>query len=64
MFPLKTIYTRSWLWHWGSLVVAFEPLVVELVNSSLTRDRTEAPCVGSIVLATGPPGEPQFASFL
>ena len=32
----------SWLWHFES--------------SSLTRDRTQAPCIGSAVLATGPPG--------
>ena len=25
-------------------------------SSSLTRDRTQAPCIGSAVLATGPPG--------
>ena len=45
--------------------MASEPLVVEFVNSSLTKDRTEAPCIESIVLATGPqlglilsPGDP------
>ena len=37
----------SQLWHVGS--------------SSLTRDHTQAPCTGSRVLATGPPGEvPRF----
>ena len=44
--------------------MASEPLVVVFVNSSLTKDRTEAPCIESIVLATGPPGKSQFVSFL
>ena len=26
-------------------------------SSPLTRDRTQAPCIGSMVLATGPPGK-------
>ena len=25
------------------------------MNSSLTRDRTRVPCIGSAILATGPP---------
>ena len=33
------------LWHVGS--------------SSLMRDRTQAPCIGSAVLATGPPEKSQ-----
>ena len=44
---LKKMNSYKQLWHAGS--------------SSLMRDRTQAPCIGSAVLATGPPwNSPDF----
>ena len=33
------------------------------VGSSLTRDRTHAPCIGSVESTAGPPGKPLSTNF-
>ena len=45
IFFFKCGYTRSQLWHVGS--------------SSLTKDGTQAPCIGGAILTTRPPGKSQ-----
>jgi len=47
----------SSLWHAGSLVAACGLLVGVCETSSLTRDRTKAPCIGSVKSATELPEE-------
>ena len=41
----------------GIFIVARKLLVQHVGSSSMTRDWTLAPCIGSIELATGPPGK-------
>ena len=41
----------------GSLFFFFFFMLQHMGFSSLHRDQTQAPCIGSAVLATGPPGK-------